>query len=169
MVHLHFPDAARWFAKSQRQEGYDVSVEGLDVLPDEMVPSWILGELVKLMPPSRREEMAELGRLAVERADRLRNGHLAERAGEQLFVAVDPESDEVLDLVFSRNQGHVFSRVDGDWVRSFGVGDLDYHCYVMVPVTDGAVSLYEKCRALDGVLTLAELRMNGLITSASEG
>jgi len=167
MVHLHFPAAARWFAKTQRQEGYDVSVEGLSELPDEMVPSWMLEELVRLMPPVRREEMAELGRLAVERAQRLRSNHLAERAGEQLFVAVDPESDEVLDLVFNRGQGLTFARVDGEWVRSYGVGDLDFHCYAMVPVRDNALPLYDKCRALDNELMLAELRANGVLTSPS--
>lgn len=160
---LHFPEGIRIFARNSREDGYEVTVEDLAELPDEMIPTWLLLRLVQLMPPSRRSELTELGGLAISRAEQLRTLHLAEHADETLFVATAPDEDQVLDLVFTRGNPLIYSRIGDEWVRSTGIGDFEYQCYGMVAVVKEVVPLYDERIANSQPLLLSELRELGLI------
>jgi hypothetical protein len=161
---LLFPEGIRMFARNQREEGYEVTVEGLAELPEEMVPTWLLLSLLKFAPPSRRKDLEEVGSLAIQRAEQLRTNQIAERSGENLFVAVSPGEDEVLDLVFTMGKPLIFSRVGDEWVRSEGIGDYDYQSYAMVSVSDQVLSLYDERRAGNQTILLSELRQLGMLS-----
>ena len=161
---LLFPEGVGMFARNQREEGYEVTVEELAEMPEEMVPIWLLLSLLKFAPPSRRKDLEEVGSLAIQRAEQLRTNQIAERSGENLFVAVSPGEDEVLDLVFTRGKPLIFSRVGDEWVRSDGIGDYDYQSYAMVSVSDQVLSLYDERRARNQTILLSELRQLGMLS-----
>jgi len=163
-ISVHLPDHLHRQVQLLRESGDDIFVEPLMEMPDELLETWMSLRLCRLVPAGHQTTFNDLVSLALERADKLRNGMLAERTGEQLFVAVHPQdSNEVIDLVFTRGKPAIYSRRQGEWVRSSGAEDFEYgHCQ-MLKVDERVLDLYDERTANARPLSLSELRMENLL------
>ncbi len=157
------PHQTRQFVREHSEPGYAVKLEPLEEMPEELVLVWMLQYLLEETPAAEHEALLSLVQRLRHKADRLRRGELANRHGEQLFVAVEPSGDEVLDLVFTRYPNRTFTRRTGEWIRSSGIDGNDYLCYTLVGVTEPVLTLFDETERNGTVLSVDDLKRRNLV------